>query len=157
MLLASGSESVSLFDVNRGCPCWSAEHETGHAADTRPAYTGMGSTPFSIEGITASLHSQSLGIGTSRHLRALLSVCGRCSFGGSGCCSCRVRVCRCRGCCSLSVCVCDLLIFFYNKPTNKCETNCSGSLVAAGQLGLTCLRWDGRRSLLDRRHHRVAP
>ena len=34
------------------------------------------------------------------------------SFGGLGCCSCRVRVCRCRGCCSLSVspCVCDLLI-----------------------------------------------
>ena len=39
-------------------------------------------------------------------LRALLSICGRCSFGGLGCCSCRVRVCRCRGCCSLSVCVC---------------------------------------------------
>ena len=35
----------------------------------------------------------------------------RCSFGVVGCCSCRVRVCRCRGCCSLSVCVCDLLIF----------------------------------------------
>ena len=36
------------------------------------------------------------------------------SFGGLGCCSCRVRVCRCWGCCSLSVClcVCDLLIVF---------------------------------------------
>ena len=43
---------------------------------------------------------------SSRHLRTLLSVCGRCSFGGLGCCSCRVCVCRCRGCCSLSVCVC---------------------------------------------------
>jgi len=43
---------------------------------------------------------------SSRHLRALLSVCGRCSFGGLGCCPCRVRVCRCRGCGSLSVCVC---------------------------------------------------
>jgi len=42
----------------------------------------------------------------SHSLRALLSVCGRCSFGGLGCYSCRVRVCRCRGCCSLSVCVC---------------------------------------------------
>ena len=39
-----------------------------------------------------------------KYLRALLSVCGRCSFGGLGWCSC--RVCRCRGCCSLSVCVC---------------------------------------------------
>jgi len=43
---------------------------------------------------------------SSRHLRALLSVCRRCSFGGLGCCSRRVCVCRCRGCCSLSVCVC---------------------------------------------------
>jgi len=44
---------------------------------------------------------------SSRHLRALLSVCGGCSFGGLGCCSFRVClcVCRCRGCCSLSVCV----------------------------------------------------
>ena len=40
----------------------------------------------------------------SRHLRALLSVCGGCSFGGLGCCS--RRVCVCRGCCSLSVCMC---------------------------------------------------
>jgi len=29
----------------------------------------------------------------SRHRRALLSVWGRCSFGGLGCCSCRLRVC----------------------------------------------------------------
>ena len=47
---------------------------------------------------------------SSRHLRALLSVCGKCSFGGLGCCSCRVCVCvggvvLCR-----CVCVCDLLI-----------------------------------------------
>jgi len=47
---------------------------------------------------------------SSRHLRALLSVCGTCSFGGLGCCSCRVCVgvggvvlCRC-------VCLCELLI-----------------------------------------------
>jgi len=54
-----------------------------------------------------------------RHLRALFSVCGRCSFGDLGCCSCRARVFRCRGCCSLSVsvcvCVCDLLIFFTRR------------------------------------------
>jgi len=31
-----------------------------------------------------------------------------------GCCSCRVRVCRCWGCCCLSLCVCDLLIFLQN-------------------------------------------
>jgi len=44
---------------------------------------------------------------SSRHLRALLSVCGGCSFGGLGCCSCRVCVCRCRGCCSRPCeCVC---------------------------------------------------
>ena len=42
----------------------------------------------------------------SLHIRAVLSVRGRCTFGGVGCCSCRVRVCRCRGCCSLSMCVC---------------------------------------------------
>ena len=29
---------------------------------------------------------------SSRHLRALLSVCEGCSFGGLGCCSCRVCV-----------------------------------------------------------------
>jgi len=51
---------------------------------------------------------------SSRHLRALLSVYGRCSSGGLGCFY--YRVFRCRGCCSLSlsvcvcVCVCDLLI-----------------------------------------------
>jgi len=50
---------------------------------------------------------------SSRHLRALLSVCGRCSSEGLGCCSCRVCRCRCRGCCSLSVCVCDVLIFLH--------------------------------------------
>ena len=51
------------------------------------------------------------------HMRLL----GRCSFGGVGCCSCRVSVCRCRGCCSLSVCVCvcDLLIFLYKAPNER--------------------------------------
>ena len=34
---------------------------------------------------------------TLSYLRAVLSVCGRCSFWGVGCCSCRVRVCRSRG------------------------------------------------------------
>jgi len=57
---------------------------------------------------------------SSRHLRALLSVCGRCSFGDLGCCSGRVRVsgvlfsvgvCVCVTCWSfyLDVCVCFLL------------------------------------------------
>ena len=41
----------------------------------------------------------------------MLSVCGGCSFGGLGWSSCRVCVCVWRGCCSLSLCVCDLLIF----------------------------------------------
>jgi len=52
---------------------------------------------------------------SSRHLRALLGVCGRCSFGGLGCCSCRVCVCRCRGCCSLSVCVYVTCRSFYRE------------------------------------------
>jgi len=43
-----------------------------------------------------------------------ISVYGGCSFGGLGCRSC--RVCVCRGCCSLSVCVCDLLIFLPQSP-----------------------------------------
>jgi len=55
------------------------------------------------------------------HLRALWSVCGRCSFGGLGYCFCHVRVCRCTGYCSLSVCVCDLLIFS-QKQRNKALT-----------------------------------
>jgi len=41
-----------------------------------------------------------------RHLRALLNVCGMCWFWGFGCCSCSVYMCRCRGCCSLLVCLC---------------------------------------------------
>jgi len=49
---------------------------------------------------------------SSHPLRALLSVCGGCSFEGLVCCSCRVCVCRCRG---VVLCrcvfVCDLLIF----------------------------------------------
>jgi len=50
---------------------------------------------------------------SSRHLRAFLSVCGGCSFGGLGCCSCRVCVCVGVGgvvlCRCVCVCVCDLL------------------------------------------------
>jgi len=78
---------------------------------------------------------------SSHHLRALLSVCARCSFGGLGCCSCRVllSVCgRCSfgglGCCSCRVrvcvgvggvvlcrcvCVCDLLIFLHTAITKE--------------------------------------
>ena len=51
------------------------------------------------------------------------SVCGGCSFGGLGCCSCRVCVwvsvsagvvlCRC-------VCVCDLLIFLHHRRDDEC-------------------------------------
>jgi len=56
-------------------------------------------------GCVCDLFTSSLFTPSSRHLRALLSDCGRCSFGGLGCCSCRVCVCvcRCRGCCSLSL------------------------------------------------------
>jgi len=43
---------------------------------------------------------------SSRHLRALFSVCGRCSFGGLGCCSCRVCVCVGVGGGVLCRCVC---------------------------------------------------
>ena len=43
---------------------------------------------------------------SSRHLRALLSVCGRCSFKGLGCCSCRVCVCVGVGGVVLWRCVC---------------------------------------------------
>jgi len=43
---------------------------------------------------------------SSRHLRALLSVCGSCSFGGLECCSYRVCVCIGVGRVILSVCVC---------------------------------------------------
>ena len=70
---------------------------------------------------------------SSRHLRALLSVCGGCSFGGVGCCSCRVCVCVCV-CVSVSgvlfsvgvcVCVCDLLICSHRVFTasQPCEPN----------------------------------
>jgi len=55
---------------------------------------------------------------SSRHLRAVLSVCGRCSVGHLGCCSCRVRVCRCR--CRGSCCVCDLLIFLHPQVRPAC-------------------------------------
>jgi len=43
---------------------------------------------------------------SSRHLRALLSVCGRCSFGGLGCCSCCVCVSVSGVLFSVSLCVC---------------------------------------------------
>ena len=62
-------------------------------------------TPYTPIGIHAP---------SSRHLRALLNVCGGCSFGGLGCCSC--RVCVCRWCCSLSVCVCVTCFSYYTLP-----------------------------------------
>jgi len=60
---------------------------------------------------------------SSRQLRALLSVCGGCSFGGLGCCSCRVRV-SMSGV-LFSVCVCDLLICVH---AGSRETNSGASL-----------------------------
>jgi len=66
---------------------------------------------------------------SSRHLRALLIVCGRCSVGGLGCCSCRVRVCVGVGGVVLCRCVCvrDLLIFLHlfiscllSRRTRRC-------------------------------------
>jgi len=88
---------------------------------TRPVTQGLGSRSQSVVTliiiivvIIILVHAPS-----SRHLRALLSVCGRCSFGGLRCCSCCVRVCRCRGCCSLSVCVCDLLRFLCTCPVTQ--------------------------------------
>ena len=57
---------------------------------------------------------------SSRHLRALLSVCGGGSFGGLECCSGRVCVCVSVSGVLFSVgvcvCVCDLLIFL---PSEK--------------------------------------
>ena len=69
---------------------------------------------------------------------ALLSVCGGCSFGGLGCCSCRVCVCvcRCRGCWSLSVCVCVSCWYFY--VFGPAQTNMLASLgKGVVTLGLT--------------------
>ena len=47
-----------------------------------------------------------------------------------------MRVCRCRGCCSLSVCVCDLFIFFYligGLPELRAEGD--GGVVGTEDLG----------------------
>jgi len=66
-------------------------HTSHHSIHTTPFPLRSSPVPFTL---------------SSRHLRALLSVCGGCSFGGLGCCSCRVCVCVCRWCFSLSVCVC---------------------------------------------------
>jgi len=91
---------------------------------------------------------------SSRHLRALLSVCGGCSFGGLGCCSCRVCVggnvlCRC-------ACVCDLLIFLHLSnirlftPTSTPNHTYSFTLVRCvcggvsfGALGCLCVSVSG--------------
>jgi len=50
------------------------------------------------------------------HLRTLLRVCGRCSFGGLRCCSLSVCVCESLSgvVFSVSVCVCDLLVFLHS-------------------------------------------
>jgi len=55
----------------------------------------------------------------------------RCSFGGPGCCSCHLRVCRCRGCCSLYVCVCVCVCvtcwFLYPRTSPlRCSTSWRG-------------------------------
>jgi len=63
---------------------------------------------------------------SSRHLRALLSVCDKCSFGGLGRCSC--RVCVSGVLFSVGVCVCDLLIFFH-LPGGR---GCDGRLLLRG-------------------------
>jgi len=81
----------------RGAPDPSAPQAASDFDPTSHADFGAATHP----GVGGGTHRRS-----SRHLRALLSVCGRCSFGGLGCCSCLVCVCRCRGCCSLLVCVC---------------------------------------------------
>jgi len=52
---------------------------------------------------------------SSRHLRALLSFCGGCSFAGLGCCSCRMCVCRCGGV-VLCVCVCMWHVDLFTSP-----------------------------------------
>jgi len=59
-------------------------------------------------GHTSHLHLLRPGVGggTQRHLRALLSVCGGCSFGGVGCYSCRVCVSVSGVLFSVGVCVC---------------------------------------------------
>jgi len=56
----------------------------------KSAFTVWGSLP-----LTTNLYLYFIyyhRVPSSRHLRALLSVCGGCSFGGLGCCSCRVCV-----------------------------------------------------------------
>jgi len=76
---------------------------------------------------------------SSRHLRALLSVCGGCSLGGLGRCSCRVCVCRCRGCCSLTVCVCVWPVDLFTR-TRLCFSSWTSAilLLKTHKLG-TCL------------------
>ena len=83
----------------------------------KPPAHGVWCTGTTVRGFNPNTFQDGLGIiyycrppgrgswhaPSSCHLRALLSVCGRCSLGGLGCCSCRVRVCRCRGCCSSAI------------------------------------------------------
>jgi len=78
---------------------------------------------------------------SSRHLRAMLSVCGRCSFGGLGCCSCRVCLCRCRGCCYLSVCVCVNCWSFY-RWCSRATTHDNGNYARCSLLTMyvVCVR-----------------
>ena len=59
-------------------------------------------------------------------------------FGGLGCCYSRVRVYRCRGCCSLSVCVCvgpvDLLTSNEALVFCGCAVESRGVAAVAGDL-----------------------
>jgi len=57
---------------------------------------------------------------SSRHLRALLSVCGRCSFGGLGRCSCRV----CVGGAVLCRCVCVWPVDLFTWPAAAAAASC---------------------------------
>ena len=74
-------------------------------------------------------------------LRALLSVCGGCSFGGLGCWSC--RVCVCRGCCSLSVCVCVTCWDFYSRAWTRfrCSLALSPDIFFLSSQRSRCSGW----------------
>ena len=78
---------------------------------------------------------------SSRHLRALLSVCGGCSFRGLGCCSCRVCVSVSGVLFSVGVCVCDLLIYL---PIRSCAT-AHASSVEGGRILAPRQRSAGQR------------
>jgi len=64
-----------------------------------------------------------------------ITISCRCSFGGLGCCSCRVRVCvGVGGVVVCRVCVCDLLIFLYNIC--KCQLAAPPPLMARLKMSL---------------------